>query len=773
MVNATHVIEAARGGHLLDCAVNGEPGPIDADLLRSLFRERHAIVDDRGLRLSNAAITGPLDLTGVTVPFPIHFQRCRIDQPLQLAGANLQELVLTRCTLPAVLANGIEVRRDLNLSGSVISGSQMTTASESRAAAVWLCESRIGGRLLCVDTTIRPAGGRAMQADRMRVAGNVRLIHDFVADGEVRLLGAMIDGSLDLTGAHLGDGTGLALDLADAAIGGSVYLIADRTGRRADIHGRIDLGSARISGQFIIRNATVTAGATPPQDGYTNTRAHGAAISASRLSVGGEMDIDGDTTIDGRMDLPLAELGSLSAGPGCRFIAPGSDALDLTNTTLRSRLELAPSVAIRGTLRLTGAAIHGNLTLSGVRLTDPGGRSSVAAQAVTVDGDVQLLALEVAAGKVNFRGATIGGMLDAQGAHLNNPDAYTISLHQAAVRGSVRLVDGFRSTGAVLLNRVSIDGRLDCRGGIFVCPALTPENPAGTALEAFSATMRGGMYLGWQEIHPAINLTATTTSTLADDPAAWPASYIITGLTYERFENLDLHRPDNAWNGPARRAWLAGQTPFDSGPYEQAARVFRQHGYVREAEDVLIAQRRIAAKTAIRRPGTGPLLATFTGLRSALFGATVGYGYRPGRVLWLMTALLLAVLLTVVLPSGRDTFRATDPAGNVYTPTGRLVSVATPPDNTKIPAGSFATAAENIATPGACGDGQVRCFSPVFYAVDTVVPLVSLGQRAAWYPNREAPWGEAMDVWLNLATILGWTLSTIFALSFTRLARSA
>jgi hypothetical protein len=29
-----------------------------------------------------------------------------------------------------------------------------------------------------------------------------------------------------------------------------------------------------------------------------------------------------------------------------------------------------------------------------------------------------------------------------------------------------------------------------------------------------------------------------------------------------------------------------------------------------------------------------------------------------------------------------------------------------------------------------------------------------------------------MDIWLNLATILGWTLSSIFVLSFTRLARS-
>lgn len=86
---------------------------------------------------------------------------------------------------------------------------------------------------------------------------------------------------------------------------------------------------------------------------------------------------------------------------------------------------------------------------------------------------------------------------------------------------------------------------------------------------------------------------------------------------------------------------------------------------------------------------------------------------------------------------------------------------------------SFAVPAARAPASDPCGDGQVRCFNPVFYAVDTVIPLVTLGQRNAWYPNRAAPWGAAVDTWLNLATLLGWALSSIFLLSFTRLARTA
>src|SRR5262249_22616307 len=93
-------------------------------------------------------------------------------------------------------------------------GALRTSASTSKRSAIWLCESEIGGRLLCVDTVIDGRGERSIQADRMHVTGNVRLLHQFTARGEVRLIGARIGGSLDLTGARIESfRPGLGLDL--------------------------------------------------------------------------------------------------------------------------------------------------------------------------------------------------------------------------------------------------------------------------------------------------------------------------------------------------------------------------------------------------------------------------------------------------------------------------------------------------------------------------------------------------------------------------------
>ena len=69
------------------------------------------------------------------------------------------------------------------------------------------------------------------QADGFEIFAQTKYtgVKRFGADGqvcgEIRFLGARIGGSLDLTGAHLTDPlNGLALDLGDAQIGGSLFL---------------------------------------------------------------------------------------------------------------------------------------------------------------------------------------------------------------------------------------------------------------------------------------------------------------------------------------------------------------------------------------------------------------------------------------------------------------------------------------------------------------------------------------------------------------------
>jgi hypothetical protein len=756
-VGEAELLAAATTGQVLVCGGGSTRRRVDAVLLRHCCRELRDQVDPRGVWLRGAAVTGALDLAGLDVPFPLRFEGCSFTAPVTVAGAQLAELALTGCDkVPGLLANGVRVRRDLDLSRSHVAGALSTSASTSKLSAIWLCESEIGGRLLCVDTVIDGGGDRSIQADRLHVTGNVRLLHQFTARGEVRLIGARIGGSLDLTGASIESaGTGLALDLGEAVIEASVFLIDDPSGRRPLIRGRIDMGQARIGGQFLVRNASLEARAgAPVGSAYSRSRVGGTALSAPRLSVGAELTLDGTCQVTGGIDLSMSELGSVSVGPGCSLQAPGRTALDLTNTELLSTFTVGEKAPVQGTVRLSGARIHGNLRLRGAVLSAPEGNSLLAAQGVSVDGEAELQNLRATGGDLEFRAAALGSFVDATGAKLHNPGGYTLNLVQANVKGSVRLVDGFESTGEVVLNRAAIEGRLICTDGTFhyAGPQRPGEEP--DAIEAISATIRSGMDLGWKSISPRVDFTNTRTSFLADDPGTWPPRYVIVGFTYDRFE-----QPQGAtrwpWDHAARAAWLSRQAIYDAGPYEQAARVFREHGYTAGAEAILIAQRR-HARRAITGPGAP--------LRRALdigYSTTVGYGYRPRRVLWLLAVLLALVIVSLEIPTAQATMRATTAAGQVYSPHGPVPGAA--------PARAAGAPA---ARSDACGGGQVRCFNPVLYAIDTVVPLVSLDQRSTWYPDPSLRDGAFMQWWLNAATLLGWLLSSIFVLSLARLSRA-
>jgi hypothetical protein len=469
----TELLAAGKAGRVLELGADGRRRSVDASVLRRCCHELKDQIDPRGIRLRNAMIVGTVDLAGLEVPFPLRFEDCEFDSPLLIESAQLHELALTGCArVPGILANGVRIHRDLDLSGSCVTGALNTSASTSRRSAIWLCESDIGGRLLCVDTVIDGGGERSIQADRMHVGGNIRLLHRFTAHAELRLVGVRIEGSLDLTGALIetNSASGLALDLGEAAIDGSIFVVPDRSGRRPLIRGWIDMGGARIGGQFLVRNATLRAKDAMPTDFYTRSGVRGRALSAPRLSVGAEVTLD-SCEIFGGVDLAMSDMSSMSIGADCVFSAPGHTALDLTNAQIRSLLRVDENAVIEGTLRLAGAVIHGTLALHG-QMSQPEHLSLIGGSAMTVDGNVYLNGLRTHGGQVNFRGATLGS-LSAGGAQLENRSrsslldshdetGYTLAADGVKVAGNILLNEGFASAGALRLAGADIAGSLIC-----------------------------------------------------------------------------------------------------------------------------------------------------------------------------------------------------------------------------------------------------------------------------------------------------------------------
>jgi hypothetical protein len=750
---------ALQAGDVIDGASDGARRTLQAGVLRDCLRDTQTQATPEGLRLDNVIVADRLNLAGLTVPFPLWFRACEFDAAPVLEGSRLFALALVRSPqLPGLLANGLHVQRDLDLSGCSIAGAHWTSVSTSKPAAIWLCEAEIGGRLLCAGTIIDGQGSRAIHADRIHVGGAVRLIGGFRSSGGIRLHAARLESSLDLNGAQITSLNGAALDLESADIKGNVFLIEDPSGLRPSIRGRVTVASARIGARFIMRHVTMAPPAHERRSSvYERPTTIGAALNGRRLSAGAEVTLEGDCSVTGRIDLSMSDMSSMSIGENCVLQTPGATALDLTSATIQAGFLLSDGARVEGTVRLAGAAVHGTFALHG-ELSHPEQLTLVDGSGITVDGDVNLDGMRATGGGVNLRSASLGS-LSARGAQLRNPDGYSLRLSQALIKGPLRLINGFTSTGLIALNRTTVEGRMHLTGGSFECPGPTAANPHGHAIEAISATVHGSIDLGWEHVSPSVDFTDATTTFLADNPATWPERFTISGLAYSRFDIPQGAPPGPVWDSAVRSAWLSRQSAFDSGPYEQAAKVFRQHGYTREAEQLLIAQHSHARK--ISRHTTAWPRRTVDALYAA-----IGYGYRPARVLWLLAALLILVATSLAIPAARDTLRATNSNGDVYTTSGPLsapaarIGPASPPNS-------------GTAHPDSCGDGAVRCFSPVLYAIDTVIPLISLDQRSTWYPDPNVSGGQLMLWWLNLATMLGWLLSSIFVVSLARLSRNS
>ena len=617
-------------------------------------------------------------------------------------------------------------------------------------------------------------GARSLHGDRLKLGANLRLLDGSEVVGEFRLLSARIAGSLDIVSSTI-TGEEWAVDLSEAQIGGSLFIMDDRRfgDQRAKIDGLLTLSDAHIGSFLRFKNADFV--------GRTLTQAHPfdrpvryakrVAVLGLRCAVGDDAMIDADCTIEGGLVFVHASLDGDLVMDGLTISNPGDRSLDLGSATVRGSVVLRGLVS-KGAMWLAGANIGGSLAMNSARLSDPDGKALVLGANVSIGGDLHLTDVITSGGSIRLRGAKVRGEVDAKGAIFDNPGGESLSLSEAEIGGAVRL-NRVESHGVMNLNRSTIGGKLRLSDAQFVCDQTWDKNVEGHAIEITSSQLNGGAYLDWKSVYPSIDLFSSTTTILADLPSTWPSRSELGGFIYARLDNPIAGSTDDPWNVSARLRVLDSQHPFDYSPYEHAAHVYRSHGRFNDAEEILIAGRRRARGELVPHrtvrsdkkcgtlattgpSGTALVVSAVRRLVDWLYDFTVRYGFRPARALGFLLVLIVAVCLSLTIPAPAisNTFRASGGSGATYSPDGPI-------------------APQTTVSSERCGGGDVRCFQAIPYAIETVVPLLDLGQRSTWYPQPTTTSGKLYEAWLTFASVVGWTLSSIFILSFSRLGRTS
>jgi hypothetical protein len=324
-----------------DPARADEWGPereVRADLIRWLCVDRDAAsaVDPMGIQIHAARISGALNLSFVSVPFPLCLWRCRFTDHADLISTDLPELNLAGSRVESVTADG-----------AVVKGGVFLRDGFSAEGEVRLLGARIGGSLDCSGGAFKNPGKDALSADGADVKGSVFLRAGFRAGGAVRLLGAQIGGDLDCSDGTFKNPGGGALRADGAGVEGAVFL---REGFNAK--GEVGLPGVQIGGQLDC------SGGTFKNPGHE-------ALSADGANVKGGIFLNKRFSAEGGVRLLGAQIGGNLTCSGGTFENPGGDALTADGAKIEGAVFLSDGISAEGEVRLLGAKIGGYLECKG------------------------------------------------------------------------------------------------------------------------------------------------------------------------------------------------------------------------------------------------------------------------------------------------------------------------------------------------------------------------------------------------------------------------
>lgn len=436
------------------------------------------------------------------------------------------------------------------------------------------------------------------------------------------------------------------------------------------------------------------------------------------------------------------------------------------------RLEARGGVYLRGAMvngeiDIAESRLGGNLECDGAVIRTTRGHA-LNAQAI----ELRNLLLRGAdlRGGIALAGARIGGDLDCAGASIQGTDGVAIHAAEIESGGSVVLRKA-HIEGAIRLDAATLAGDLDCSSAAL-------NHPGAVALDISRAAVKGAFFLREDAtITGALAMTGASVGTIHDEAASWPASgeLLLNRCRYGAF----IASPVDA---ESRLDWLSRQDPARWGedfwpqPYEQLAAVFREMGHGEDARAVLVVKERLQ-RQARRARARDPLWRAMLTVADGFLAVTVGYGRRPLLAFLWLTLFWLCGVVVFGVAEAKGAFKPNSPVV-LRSPEWTLCAV---PVSEQRLLGSPPQSMDGRAKPG---QTQLSCFHdqweasgyPEFnawmYSLDTLLPVLDMGQKSYWRPDPGKSGGEIAIGYFYVQATVGWALSLLAVAGFSGLVKS-
>jgi hypothetical protein len=365
-----------------------------------------------------------------------------------------------------------------------------------------------------------------------------------------------------------------------------------------------------------------------------------------------------------------------------------------------------------------------------------------------IDGSIQLRNGFTTKRVVRIVGSKIAGSLDcAKGKFL--AAERSLICEYCEIQGKIVLRAGFEASGLVRLNGVSVRDNVECTGGKFGSNDTWIAPTSTDLVEAYrhcliirDVTIRGTLVLEKdREAGPygtffrgGVDLSGTRMARLVDDVTeqakrrnhvsasiieGCPAFFRLAGFSIRGFSG------ETDISGNARIAFLKLQCAKDLGngfkpqPWVQTVKVLRDTGHIEAARQVAIEYEKIRRQA--KAFGGKPARAAHW-----LYGLLVGYGHRPGRLVWTIIVVWLLLGEVYYLAAIRGVFVPTNP---VVLRDAKYAQCRIGDQNEKIES----SGSGNWYRCHSLSE-EYTAFNPYLYSLDLILPLVDLQQKKNWVP---------------------------------------
>ena len=386
---------------------------IRAELIRWLCvsKDVESQIDPRGLTVVLAKIVGRLDLSFVTVRFPLSFIRCGFTGLLSLRNAVLPELVLDGSYMNGIIGSQLKINDSFYLRRSNVSGSVNLVGAEIR------------GDLHCRNATLRITNeeGPALNLDRSKIGGAVFLTGKFKANGAVMAVGAHVGGPFYCDGGTFENADGPALQMTRVAVQGGVFF---RLGFQA-------------KGEVVLLGAIIGGDLDCHEGRFSKREDHGSVMVANNASISRRVHLGDGFSAEGQVSFFGAKIAGDFQCDGGTFKNSGKTALAANGLQVGGNLSFLrkgnTDFSSEGEIRLVDANLSGSLLCTGAKLKNPN-KAALTADGIRVERDLFLDAGFVAEGEVHLIGIEVGGDFDTTGAKLERATLILTRSHVGTLR---------------------------------------------------------------------------------------------------------------------------------------------------------------------------------------------------------------------------------------------------------------------------------------------------------------------------------------------------